>query len=108
MSWLKDKLRGIPGRRSPQWPKVEKEFLSKNPVCSLCGGKNKLTVHHIRPFHLFQKLELDENNLISLCEAKNKGINCHLFVGHLSSWKSFNITVKEDAKMWFYKIKNRP
>ena len=94
--------------RSSKWPKVRKDFLAKNPACAVCGGKKKLNVHHMRPFHLHPDLELDPANLITLCEDDDNGINCHLAIGHLGSFKSFNESVIEDAKVWSDKIKSRP
>ena len=101
-----DKLNG--SKRSNKWAKVRKDFLSKNKTCAVCGGKAKLEVHHIRPFHLHPELELDENNLIVLCENKKDGVNCHLLFGHLGSFKSFNVGVRDDAKEWNTKINSRP
>ncbi len=92
--------------RSPKWPQIQKDFISKNPVCAVCGKKgnllNPLNVHHQHPFHLKPELELDENNLITLCRVH------HLWWGHLGNWKSFNATVKDDAALWLSKILNRP
>ena len=36
----------------------------------ISGGlaKKKLNVHHVKPFHLYPQLELDENNLITVEE----------------------------------------
>lgn len=94
--------------RSNEWPTVRKHHLAQSPSCVLCGGKKKLEVHHIKPFHLHPQLELDPTNLITLCEAKNDGINCHLLFGHLGSFKSFNKGVKTDAQVWYQKIQSRP
>ena len=107
--WLKDWLRiGYLGTaRSSKWPKLEKTHLQKQPLCQLCGGNKKLSVHHIKPFHLHPELELESDNLITLCEGK-KFVNCHLFFGHLGNYKSYNINVIEDVKNWNQKIKNRP
>lgn len=98
----------ITARRSSGWPRVCAEHLAKNPRCALCGGTEKLEVHHKRPFHLQPELELDPSNLITLCEAGKGGVNCHLHAGHLGSFKAFNPTVADDAAIWFAKIKNRP
>ena len=95
-------------KRSSKWPAVRKAFLKNYPVCAVCGGKLKVEVHHIRPFHLHPQLELDPKNFITLCENKKDGINCHLSFGHLGSFKSYNVNVKRDAKLWNKKIKNRP
>lgn len=95
--------------RSGKWPTVRRKFLAENPACAVCGSiTGKREVHHIHPFHLHPQLELDPTNFITLCENKKDGINCHLSVGHLGSFKSFNKDVIEDAKNWNLKIKNRP
>lgn len=95
-------------KRSSKWPKVRKEHLKKNPTCAVCGGKKKLEVHHVKCFHLHPDLELDPSNFITLCENKKDGINCHLLVGHLGSYKSFNENAPTDAKFWYDKIHARP
>ena len=116
MSELKKKVRELkcgkvapegPGR-SNKWPGVRAAFLKDHNECAVCEGKLKLEVHHKKPFHLHPELELDPTNFITLCEEKADGINCHLSFGHLGSFKSFNINVDDDAKMWNDKIKNRP
>ncbi|PVX61216.1 HNH endonuclease [Paraburkholderia unamae] len=98
----------VSAARSTHWPKVRSDHLQLHPVCEVCGGSENLEVHHIRPFHLHPDLELDPKNLITLCEAKKDGVNCHLFIGHLGSFKSFNTTVRADASQWSEKIKRRP
>lgn len=94
--------------RSGHWPTVRAAHLAKHPACEVCGGTDKLEVHHKQPFHLNPALELDPSNLITLCEANKGGINCHLFIGHLSSFKAFNPTVDRDAVAWRQKIQSRP
>jgi hypothetical protein len=78
----------VSSKRSDKWPKVRKDFLSKNPTCAACGGSDHLDVHHQRPFHLDPSLELDETNLITLCMGKDK--HCHLLLGHGDDFKAFN------------------
>jgi 5-methylcytosine-specific restriction endonuclease McrA len=87
--------------RSPQWSRVEKEHLLREPTCMACGTRKNLQVHHVKPFHLHPKLELDPNNLITLCEAKGK--DHHLLLGHLDEWKSYNSNVREDVKRFYHK-----
>ncbi len=90
--------------RSPKWPQVRAEWLLNHPRCSVCGGTTSLNVHHIAPFHLFPKLELELTNLITLCEKSIRNINCHYVVGHLGlSWKDYNPNVIQDAK-YLYKM----
>lgn len=95
-------------RRSDRWPTVRKHFITAFPLCAVCGGKKKLEVHHIMPFHLKPELELEPTNLITLCENDKDGVNCHLLFGHLGNFKSFNQTVKIDAQIWAEKISKRP
>lgn len=94
--------------RSPHWPAARKQHLELHPACEVCGGTEKLEVHHIRPFHLHPELELDPTNFASLCEANKGGVNCHLHFGHLGNFKSFNVDVLADAKEWHGKIVHRP
>jgi 5-methylcytosine-specific restriction protein A len=82
------------GKRSPQWPKVEKAFRAAHPTCAACGTTEKIQVHHKHPFHLFPALELDPNNLISLCMGPNE---CHLLVGHGDNFKAWNPNVEADS-----------
>lgn len=96
----------ISAARSTHWPTVRKHHLEKFPACAVCGGTEKLQVHHRHPFHLHPELELSEDNLITLCEAP--GHNCHLVFGHLLNFRSFNPNVGTDAEQWSDKIKHRP
>lgn len=98
----------LSAKRSGSWPRVRADHLAQNPACALCGGTEKLEVHHKRPFHLQPELELQMDNLITLCEANKGGVNCHLFAGHLGSFKSFNPGVAEDAAAWRQKLQSRP
>ena len=94
--------------RSGKWSAVRKAFLVKNANCVVCGGTKKLEVHHIKPFHLHPKLELEPTNLVTLCENMKDGLNCHLAFGHLGNFKSWNTLVKADSAYWHDKIKERP
>ena len=84
-------------RRSKDWAEVRDNFLSLHPTCAACGGTEKLQVHHIIPFHVNEKLELDEDNLITLCMGKDE---CHLSIGHGDSWKCYNPRVEIDARKY--------
>jgi len=88
-----DRLNGILKKRSSEWPKVEKEFRVKHPVCEACGSSKNLNVHHKKPFHLYPELELEPSNLITLCMDKE----CHLKLGHGGDWKAYNPHVVEDV-----------
>ena len=88
--------------RSPQWSRVRREHLLREPACVACGHKGRgLQVHHIKPFHLHPQLELDPRNLITLCELK--GRDHHLLLGHLNSWESYNERVRDDVKRFYRK-----
>ena len=105
--FIKDRLLGkvLKGqRRSSKWPKVRKEYLDEHYFCECCGGMKKLEVHHKLPFHLFPELELDKNNLMTLCSKKS----CHLAMGHLYSYRSYNPNIDADIKKWVVKVRSRP
>ena len=88
--------------RSNSWSRVRKNFLKLYDKCEVCGMTKHLEVHHKKSFASYPELELDHNNLITLCRT------CHFLFGHLRNWKSWNGTVKEDAKTMLEKIRNRP
>lgn len=94
--------------RSSQWSLIRAAHLHRNPTCAVCGGKEKIEVHHIKPFHTNPELELDFKNLITLCEAGKNGIVCHQAIGHLGNYRSINIDVNADALLWRTKLQNRP
>ena len=92
-------------KRSSKWPKVRAEHLKGNPKCELCGGLEKIEVHHIIPYSVAPKLELEEWNLITLCESSKNGVNCHLWFGHAGRYTTFNPSCIEDVKEWREKVK---
>ena len=102
---IKDIFQGkaplLGAKRSGHWPKVRADFLSKNPTCAACGGKDSLEVHHVEPFHINPSLELDESNLITLCESSRR---CHLEIGHHGRWSNVNPNVVEEAATALAKI----
>lgn len=89
--------RALGHARSPEWHRVEQEHLAKEPFCRYCGGTKLLQVHHVSPFHLDPQRELDPSNLITLCEDYKDGVECHLHIGHLGNWKTFNPHVRDVA-----------
>lgn len=97
----------IDTKRSPEWPKARANHLTIQPFCQACGGRSKLEVHHIIPFHIRPDLELDPENLITLCEGGKYGINCHLFVGHKGDYSDYNSSVKDLAGFLFAYISKR-
>jgi hypothetical protein len=93
--------------RSPEWPKVEKEHLMFFPLCAVCGISKAVQVHHIFPFHYCialgrPDLELDQRNLITLCETEEgrPTDDHHLLIGHLDDFKSSNLNVVNDSKIY--------
>ena len=96
---IADVLKGKPLKaRSSEWHKVEKEHLAQESVCQWCGAAEKLQVHHIKPFHLYPKKELDPDNLITLCE-EGPGCNHHLDHGHNGNFRDFNMGIREECKL---------
>jgi 5-methylcytosine-specific restriction protein A len=90
------------GTRSPRWPAVREAHLKVQPACQLCGAIGDNDVHHLRPFHLVPKLELDPSNLMTLCRPH------HLLAGHLMLWQSYNPDCVFDVAFWRSKIQRRP
>lgn len=91
--------------RSPQWQGVRHAHLAKEPSCRACGGHDFLEVHHIKPFHLFPELELDDANLITLCMHPSH--SCHFVQGHLLDYQAYNLSVEEDATRYFTEVQSR-
>ena len=90
------------GPRASEWVYVRNEFVRRYPRCEACGSGYNLNVHHIKPFHLYPELELDEGNLITLCREH------HFRIGHdpdgkgpaKPNWSLSNPNVRQDAKNW--------
>jgi hypothetical protein len=98
-------------KRSPEWPAYRDAYLKANPKCSVCSATTDLQVHHIYPVSYIyevgrEDLELNFKNYMTLCESERgaNGENHHLLVGHLDSFKSRNINVRDDSR----KFRNRP
>lgn len=81
--------------RSSKWPKVRAAHIAKNPNCEACGTTRDPEAHHIIPFHVQPRLELDSFNLMTLCG--DDANNCHFVIGHGTDWKATNGNVKADA-----------
>jgi 5-methylcytosine-specific restriction endonuclease McrA len=89
--------------RSPKWTNVRKQHLLNNPNCAACGRNKKLEVHHKTPVHINPEGELDPSNLMTLCADP-----CHIIFGHLMDFKSWNINVVEDCKVYLNRVNNKP
>ena len=94
-----------PLMRSAKWPAVRDAWLKDHPTCAACGARDKLNVHHKRPFHLFPAVELAPANFVTLCEGD--GCNCHLAFGHALNWSAYNPHVDEDAARFLERVKHR-
>lgn len=95
--------------RSPQWPRFRKEQIEiRGGKCELCGGKDKLELHHVERFTDNPSRELDSKNVLILCESGNNGIICHRSFGHLGSYLSINKDAVKDVAEWRIKILKRP
>lgn len=92
-----------PSARSPKWRAVRDAWIKDHGECIVCGGREKLQVHHIRPYHLNPDDELNPDNFATLCEA-NQGFNCHLTFGHLRNYKGWNPDVLADSAAWKQKL----
>jgi len=103
MFWFFGNLNKPKYDRSPKWKTVRSQHLENNNHCAACGKKTGLEVHHIEPVHLNPDKELDLTNLITLCDSY-----CHLAIGHLMDYKSWNKNVIEDSKVYLNKVQNRP
>jgi hypothetical protein len=106
IEWLKSWIRPQPvGQvvRSSRWASVRKEYLQRWNWCAACGRKNFLEVHHIIPVSQDKAQELVVDNLITLCRP-----TCHLLIGHLNDWSSWNPEVKSDSDHLLRRIRSRP
>lgn len=97
--------------RSGKWPTVRRRWLDQHSTCAACGRTEtpnvKLEVHHVMPVHLDPAKELDESNFMTLCQSMTEPFGCHLFVGHLLNWRSYNPTAREDAASFMRRIQER-
>lgn len=89
--------------RSLEWPRVRADHLKHSPGCAVCGETKNVSVHHVKPFHVYPALELEPGNLITLCEGRWH----HILFGHLLNWSAWNPDVRLDAANWREKIKRR-
>lgn len=99
--------------RSGRWPAFLRKLIDKQPWCSACGVSEEdarerggfLTGHHVKPFHKFPELELDEGNVVILCESRG-GRDCHYLWGHLGvGWDKANPLVREMAAAMLREIR---
>lgn len=93
--------------RSPGWRALRESHLGRHPACLACGRTARLEVHHVRPFHLFPELELEEGNLMTLCEAGPGGMSCHHLVGHGGNWADYIADPAKYARAMLRMIEGR-
>lgn len=101
-NFFRDLVLGV--KRSNSWPRVQSAHLKEYPVCECCGCREGLEVHHKNLVWLFPDLELEPGDLITLCEKRG----CHLAMGHLYSYRSYNPDIDADIVIWNKKVKDRP
>lgn len=87
--------------RDSGWNKLRDRYFAANPLCEMCGRKGK-QVHHIIPVFQDKSKELLWENLITGCKK------CHLDFYHLGNYRSWNESIKEDARYWRNKKEKRP
>jgi 5-methylcytosine-specific restriction protein A len=105
IEWLKSWFirKPVGQARSGQWARVRRQHLERWNWCAACGRKDNLEAHHIVPFFIDPTQELTADNIITLCRT-----TCHLLIGHLGDWSSYNPQVRADADRLLQKIKTRP
>jgi len=77
--------------RSPEWSRVRREHLERQPACVVCGETSAVEVHHVRPVHIFPHEELNPANLRTACRDH------HYLFGHGMDWKAYNPNFDRDA-----------
>jgi len=82
---------GMLEARSGEWRAVRMAHIRDSPECIACGKREQLYVHHIIPYHVNPKLELERSNLATFC------FDHHLGIGHNGNWKHYNLRCVDDA-----------
>ena len=63
-------------RAEKGYSKFRKKVLERdNYTCQLCGSKNNLEVHHIKPYAKYPRLRVSVNNGITYCNQCHKAIH---------------------------------
>ena len=84
-------------RRLPEVRSAMRRHRKKHPRCAWCGRDDGgLAVHHIRPVKFFPYLASQPENLLTLCHSSR---DCHLVVGHMGSWHTWNRYVTESCSI---------
>lgn len=76
--------------RSGSWRRLRIAFLRDHPTCAACGRGSGIIAHHIVPFAVDPSRFLDPSNLLPLCDHRWGGGTCHLVIGHLGSFNTYN------------------
>ena len=82
--------------RNPAWEKESRAWLQTHNECEASGSKDNLTVHHVKPVHLYPELEMEPKNWMALC-TDWMSFDLHRMVGHLGNWSHFNPHARELA-----------
>lgn len=98
IDWIKNIFidRTFGAQRSSAWPTFRRLHIKDE--CEYCGTTYFRELHHCVPVHVDQSKELDIKNVVTLCRR------CHLLLGHLGSWFSYNL----DIKNWILVKQTRP
>jgi len=97
-----DIIRGKPARcRHKDWSRESKLFMKSFRFCVCCGNKTQV-VHHVFPVHAYPDLEMEKSHWRAVCHR------CHLLVGHLNLFASWNVKFDEDASLIRSRILTRP
>ena len=73
-------------RKLPSVRRAMRKHKKENPDCAFCGRTLGTHVHHKLPVKFYPELAGSSNNLMTLCG----GGDCHLIVGHMGSWQTYN------------------
>ena len=85
-------------QRSMEWKQFRAGIIKAQPTCIICGGCESLEAHHLKPFHLFPELEMEETNIAVLCDKP--GRCCHFVWGHFYNWRTYNPKLHIAVAFW--------
>jgi 5-methylcytosine-specific restriction protein A len=69
---------------SPEWRKVRRRVLRRDPMCIECHEALSCRVDHIKPKRMFPELALDEDNLRGMCEPCHNKRSAQQYNHHAS------------------------
>lgn len=92
--------------RSGSWRRLRIAFLQINPTCAACGSSRSVIPHHIIPFTVDPSLFLVIENLLPLCDPGGVDRGCHLRIGHLGSFTTWNPDAVDQARKSLHVIQS--